>query len=439
MNTTPGTIVDLLQTEQICLELTPGLHKDELVRRMSVACRLGDVSNRALAFYLADMKERRVHQELGYRTTMQFAINRLHLKKRRAQSLIATGQRLNKLKTLDAALERGEITWSKVRSIARIACPENEGKWLSYSEGKSHEQIDAMVSLCHEGDDPPDTESGLPQTRFVKRFTMDQIRLDAFELAREKLMAECDRTITDDDFLEEAVNMILNSDADGSLPGRKKIDGSLYRVAVERVPVAPDSVEPSTEEQGAEKKATPQTGGWKSVHVLTDREAVLLGPDEFNEIMDDILVTKKVRKRILERDGQQCLFCHSKRSLMIHHTMWSSHGGSSVDNNLMTLCGHCHGRVHDEYLFISGSGSTGWTFFDRQGADLGPGEMPQTGSIIRFAAQDAQRPLSPSGLGSVSESDCASGPGSASGPRNAEDQAGATAISASTSSGISIA
>ncbi|MDH6126184.1 HNH endonuclease [Kitasatospora sp. GP82] len=72
----------------------------------------------------------------------------------------------------------------------------------------------------------------------------------------------------------------------------------------------------------------------------------------------------KQRMLILERDGLQCRNCGQKPgapgvSLQVHHILPVHQGGDNSDDNLVTLCSHCHGGRHatmgtsvrDELLF----------------------------------------------------------------------------------------
>ena len=68
----------------------------------------------------------------------------------------------------------------------------------------------------------------LPRSVFVVRVTLDALGHEMLEVAREKLQAELGRTVSDEDLLREALALILTSDADGSVPGRKRVDGSRF-------------------------------------------------------------------------------------------------------------------------------------------------------------------------------------------------------------------
>jgi 5-methylcytosine-specific restriction endonuclease McrA len=55
---------------------------------------------------------------------------------------------------------------------------------------------------------------------------------------------------------------------------------------------------------------------------------------------------QELRERVLRRDGWRCQSCGSMTNLEVHHQQFRSHSGSDEENNLVTLCSHCHSRTH---------------------------------------------------------------------------------------------
>lgn len=53
---------------------------------------------------------------------------------------------------------------------------------------------------------------------------------------------------------------------------------------------------------------------------------------------------KATRKRILERDNNHCMLCHSEERLEVHHNSYENLFNES-DDDLVTLCRECHERV----------------------------------------------------------------------------------------------
>jgi 5-methylcytosine-specific restriction endonuclease McrA len=63
---------------------------------------------------------------------------------------------------------------------------------------------------------------------------------------------------------------------------------------------------------------------------------------------------KKVRIAVLDRDGHRCAVCGGGEDLHIHHL---DHDPTNDDpENLVTLCGICHARVHTELRREGGTG-----------------------------------------------------------------------------------
>ena len=146
---------DVFGGEGVRVGLVAGLPVEELARRLAVALRMGEACQRALAFYLHEMEARRLSQALGFPSTVHFAVNRLGLSKGTARDLLRAGRRLEELGELDAAFARGELCWSKVRCIARVASPDNQGKWIERCRDLTAAQVEGITRCANEGDDPP--------------------------------------------------------------------------------------------------------------------------------------------------------------------------------------------------------------------------------------------------------------------------------------------
>ena len=334
------TEADLFDIGGLEVSLVGGLPCEEVTRRCGLAHRAGEVCHRALAFYLHDLHARRLYQALGFSSAVHFAQNRLGMCRARAHELLATGARLAELPKLDEAFARGELSWSKVRRVARVATADTEQAWIERAREASQQEVEALVSVVRAGDPPPKLDQGLPRTRFVLRLSVDALQHEMFERAREKLQAELGAgRVSDEALLAELMRLFLASNADGSVPGRKKTDGSLFRVPVD------DEV--------------------------ADQE----------EARSDAAVTGRLRRRVLAREGHRCASCGSRRSLMIHHVVWASRGGPTVPVNLVTLCARCHALVHDELLFVSGVPGR-WELRDRSGRELGD-RIPERGVRLR--------------------------------------------------------
>src|SRR5262245_58669380 len=136
---------------QIKLELIPGLPKKELVERIHFHQRQGEISDRALGFYLHDMDKRKMYEP--YENAAEWA--RKHLpQEKRPDKLILFAKRLEKLPAIEAAFHSGEIPWTKTREIARIADEDTELVWLNAARKLTSRALEEEVRGKKRGDRP---------------------------------------------------------------------------------------------------------------------------------------------------------------------------------------------------------------------------------------------------------------------------------------------
>jgi ATP-dependent DNA helicase RecQ len=60
----------------------------------------------------------------------------------------------------------------------------------------------------------------------------------------------------------------------------------------------------------------------------------------------DLVSYESLRQQILRRDGWRCQSCGTMSNLEVHHRQFRSHSGTDSEENLITLCTACHGRMH---------------------------------------------------------------------------------------------
>ena len=53
-----------------------------------------------------------------------------------------------------------------------------------------------------------------------------------------------------------------------------------------------------------------------------------------------------VNKKIITLDNK-CFICGDTKNLQLHHIIPLSNGGDNRPTNIITLCGQCHGKVHN--------------------------------------------------------------------------------------------
>jgi 5-methylcytosine-specific restriction endonuclease McrA len=51
---------------------------------------------------------------------------------------------------------------------------------------------------------------------------------------------------------------------------------------------------------------------------------------------------ERLRLQVLRRDNWRCQSCGATSHLEVHHQRFRSHSGTDSEQNLITLCHHCH-------------------------------------------------------------------------------------------------
>ncbi len=227
----------------------------------------------------------------------------------------------------------------------RVATEQTQREWVSFAEEASQGDVEERVKGARHGEGPGKA-GGLPKVRFRLQFVLGAMQQAGWEQARKKLQAELGGGVSDEELLEELVRLFLSSDADGSVKGRKAVDGSLYRVVVQT---------------GEGRSAVDTVGGPVPVE---DSEIEKIASDASGTTPDGL------RRKVIARDGGRCKACASRRSLMVHHVVFRSRGGKTAASNLLTLCATCHGLVHEGYVRVTGSAKQGFEITDRGGRPL---------------------------------------------------------------------
>ena len=55
-------------------------------------------------------------------------------------------------------------------------------------------------------------------------------------------------------------------------------------------------------------------------------------------------IPRRVKAAVWERDGGECVICHSSNAAPNAHLIRRSRGGLGVEQNILTLCGKCHDK-----------------------------------------------------------------------------------------------
>lgn len=115
------------------------------------------------------------HVHLGFASFTEYVERLFGYGRRCTQEKLRVAEALEHLPALARALSHGELTWSALREITRVAVPGTERAWLDVAHGKTNRQLEELVAGKQPGDTPSEAE---PSERDRKR------RMTADDLAR---------------------------------------------------------------------------------------------------------------------------------------------------------------------------------------------------------------------------------------------------------------
>jgi hypothetical protein len=364
---------------------------------------------RELCRWLLSAERLGVHVRVGYASLGEYAERVAGLGGRQTEERLRVGRALAELPALDAALARGELCWSAVRELSRVATAETEREWLGWAKGRRSRQIEQAVATRRRGDRPRDRADpslmrhGLhfevrPETLALFRDLQAQVRADLggslgggpidddtllFEIARRALggpgddgrasyqvaltrCEECGRSSIDAGGRSHPVDEGVAEMAacDGQRVGRVHGD------APQQIPVAAGGVSPHA---GASQGA----GGVSSHGVAPAASPAPPPAAPTARAKQDI--PPAVRRQVMRRDGKRCVVseCANHLFLDVHHLDLRSEGGGHDAARLAVLCGAHHRAAHAGSLCISGSASEGFTFRHADGSAYGAPLQPR--------------------------------------------------------------
>lgn len=308
-----------------------------------------------------------------------------------AREKVRVARALAGLPDVSAALSRGEISYSKVRAITRVATPDNEAYLLELARHGTASYMERTVSAYVHVERLNDPERILRQRRerglnwyfddhgmlvIQGRFPPEEgaLLLRAIEAMRERLYRE-ERAQESDDFSEVACGKVERDVTSGIMARR---GDALIRLvetgaAAEPRPLGPDRVhvmlhvpvqtgegEPVDTSEPLQPvdphpRLDPGTVvSWQTARRLAcDAARTLMVESGKGEALSvgrrSRTVPGHIRRALEHRDGG-CRFpgCTQQRFVDAHHIHHWADGGETALDNLVLLCRFHHRLVHEE-------------------------------------------------------------------------------------------
>ncbi len=295
------------------------------------------------AHWLRKAEALQIWRPLGMVSALDYLERVLGYGPRVAQDRLRVARALGTLPQLTAALAHGELPFSAVRELTRVATPATEAAWREAATGKNLRQIEELVADHRPGDrpdDPPDPEARVRVVRF-------ELSAETFALmrqARAVLDDEHGSHLSDDQFVAALCNTMLDGAPTTEPTGRAK-----FQIAVTVCERCRQGWQEGAGAKIAISPAAVERAMCDAQHIGSIDGAT---PDRAYQD-----VPPSVARLVWRRDDGRCRVpgCRSARGLEIHHLVHRTDGGSHDALNLVLLCSSCHLAHHRGALTISGT------------------------------------------------------------------------------------
>ena len=304
-----------------------------------------------------------------------------------AREQVRVALALRELPKIDAAFACGELSYSKVRALTRVATAENEDDLINVAKSTTAAQLERICSKfrgvideAQRPTDPKDTD----ERRFVRvHYTEDgmmqiDIRLLPDEGARLLAAIDAGRAIASDQAQAERQTPHASSEkvrrnrADGVMVVAETFAASDVTTRTDarcEVIVHVDAAALAGKTEGGFIDSAGGTGvSAESVRRLAcDCARVPVVEDERGQVLDigrrTRTIPSAIRRALRVRDDETCQFpgCTRRRFLDAHHIHHWADGGETKLDNLVLLCGRHHRFVH-EHGFTIESDADGLSF-----------------------------------------------------------------------------
>ena len=282
-----------------------------------------------------------VHVQLGYATFPEYVERVFGYGPREVRDRVRVAEALVELPLLTDALASGQLPYTAVRELVRVAKSRNEEAWLHRVKGRTVREIETMVSGHKQGDMPDDPID--PELRtFALRFDLSPEHLALFRDARREVVDKAGHELTDEEVFAAMCRAALTHG-----PASEKPTKPPYQVLVSVCQRC---------ERGWQEGAGEQIEVGRAVVAQARCDAEIVRQTETGTSSVSRTIPKSIYRLVMRRDHHRCVVpgCRNSEHLQVHHLQYRSRGGDNHPDNLAVLCSGHHAALHDGRLVIAG-------------------------------------------------------------------------------------
>ena len=186
---------------------------DELVRLAKERAGLDWNEGRSLLSALRSQ----AHRQIGYASFEEYIERLFGYSPRFTKEKVRVAEALEVLTEMAQALKDGQICWSALRELTRVATPRTEAEWLRAARGRSVRQIERLVSGRKPGDGP-DAPSDEAHRRHVIRLEVSGATYATFREMTAKVRRDAGEPLDDDAVVLMMARSVLGEEAEEYRP-----------------------------------------------------------------------------------------------------------------------------------------------------------------------------------------------------------------------------
>ena len=118
----------------------------EVDRRIRDAAEAVKMDETVLAFYLKEMRERKLYIEFGCSSTVHYAETVCGFSDRKTRYLLFIGEKLEHFRKIRKSFMEGRIGWTKVRELLKIVTPGTEEELLELAVKLTNRKLEEFVA-----------------------------------------------------------------------------------------------------------------------------------------------------------------------------------------------------------------------------------------------------------------------------------------------------
>lgn len=369
---------------------------DELDQAIvNLCCRI-NAATYELLLLIREFEDRAGYLKWGLKDAAEWLSYRCDLGRSAAYEKVRVARSLRTLPAISESFSTGELSYSKVRALTRVAGDHNEHELLDFAlrttatrvEERCRELRFGMTDSINVANRAyanrslrvsKNAERGIMTVTVELPIESGELLEKALDRAREESVAETPEFVEESWSTQQAdafVNLVNEYLSGAAGKDSNANDNYLVTIHVDQAALA----------GGNGRSALPIETARR---LCCDGHAVGLTEDERGEPLSigrkTRIVPTAIKRALLAKHHHSCAFpgCHNSRFLHAHHIEhWSNGGETSVDN-LMPLCTRHHPMVHEGQFRIEKDFQNQWVFVRPEGRVI-----PANGYLRRDIVDD---------------------------------------------------